>query len=217
MTRVQAAEQQLAQLNQELTAIEAAITDLTQQHAAANGDRDALYAVAERNATEGNVQAAQEAEQQAQALEVQLRRKRAAQQACVADLEAARQELQAAKQQELVGQIEGVYDEVVGVVRQLDENIGQPVLWGQLLQLTQLGNALYGQVAQELNLNARVDLFVNAGVGRQRAFHALSLEIDKAWGQIGSSQVTIFPTLAEGLDLNLTQRRINHLRQQVNR
>lgn len=191
----------------ERQALQTAIADLEAQHADADERLDTLYAAAERTHSPAAVKAADKAEAEAQSLAGQLRRKRAALEACEQDLAAAREALEAAERAEQVAALAGMVDEAEALAGQLETNIDDVEGWARLYELYAEHRQMLAKVATDGHRFR--ELFEDPGRARQVAFALLKKRIDQRLGIVrGGLRET---SIADELALDKARARLRSL------
>jgi len=143
MANVDKLQKRVTVLQEEQTALQAAIADLETGRAAKHQALTALWAAAERTPTDESTRAADHAEREHDALGRQVERKRAALEACAGDLDAAQTALDVAQCAAVVDELQGLVQQVEETARRIDANIADATSWGKLQALVQQVNQTY--------------------------------------------------------------------------
>ena len=143
MVNVDKLQKRVTALQQERAALQAAIADLETGRAAKHQALQELWAAAERTPTDESTTAADRAEQEYDALGRQVERKRAALEACAADLGKAQADLGQAERGAVVAELQDLCDQAEKAAQRVDADIADAEAWGELHTLVQRANALY--------------------------------------------------------------------------
>ncbi len=146
--RMQRAQQRIAELKAEHVRLQAEIGTLEQTIAEQDSALQAAYAFVERGGP-ADAKAIAKSEAELEGLRAQLRRKRAAIEACRGDLASAEAELKAVERQETFERVRDTLTTMKNVADELDKNPVQPALWGELARL----NGLAGRLLQSIGIN----------------------------------------------------------------
>ena len=143
MVNVNKLQARLDGLQAERTTLQAAIADLERERGAKHEALQGLWAAAERTPTDESTRAADHAEQEYDALGRQVERKRAALEACAADLGKAQADLGQAERGAVVAELQDLVDQVRAAAERVDADITDAEGWGELQGLVQRVNQTY--------------------------------------------------------------------------
>jgi len=206
MATVDTIQATISKLTAEHATLQRAVDELLSQHSDLDARLDALLADAERTGTPAATKAATEAETALHGLDAQLRRKRAALDACERDLSEAESSMATAKRGAVLDELQSIHREYEQCAFALDANIGDLDAWQRLAELVNAGNRLYTQVQRPGELGR---LFVRPGEVRGKLLAALGARIDAACGLSRGGSGVLTPAAA--LEVERTGARIQHL------
>lgn len=185
----------IAEYETEQTTLVTELQALAERVKAAEVAADAAAAHAGRHPSPEADAASTAAEEERQALESQIRRKRAALAACERDLSTARHGLAASRRAAQFVQIQTVLDEIAARCLVIQEDPLQPALWGELAEQVALAKRLWVTAGGRSN-----DWIGDVLWAKNKLHNALSLHCDWAIGKRVESPPPI-PIMSELMQL----------------
>lgn len=204
MSESEKLQQTIAELSTEQATLAAELQALAERVKAAEVAADAAAAHAGRHPSPEADAASTAAEEQRQALESQIRRKRAAQAACERDLATARHGLAEAKRGALFVQLQSLLDSLEVASAAIDENPTYLDNWVALHGLTTQIQLVY------VTAGGKGRLIESAVWARGQLFGALAVQIDWTLGGRAEAPKPI-PAIADLLQLPHAAGRVREL------